>query len=186
MKTLSGIEFFTFEGEVWHRTPGGEQKKLIEGDPAIRELLDSLSENYPEAHAALEEVFEKLKGNKVYQRYRMVKRFCKCNWGAIDPVPDVCADGQMHFEHVPCPLRGECKHENIICHPKFNSKISPAEKRVLELVYKGVRCDEIADRLYLSIHTVKNHKRNAFARIGVSDTPAFIAYANAHNLFNIE
>lgn len=186
MKTLSGIEFFSFEDEVWYRTAGGEQKKLAESDPVVRELLVYLGENYPCALEALEEMYRRLSGNIVYFRYRIARRFCKCNFGCIDHVPDVCSDGRMHFEHVPCPLRGECLFENVVCHPKFNSKISAAEMRVLELLYKQLRCEEIADRLCLSTHTVKNHKRNAFNRIGVHSTSEFIAYANTHNLFNLE
>lgn len=52
-------------------------------------------------------------------------------------------------------MRGECKYEGVICNPQFNSRISDAEMRVMHLVYDGLDNDEIADRLYLSPHTVK-------------------------------
>jgi DNA-binding CsgD family transcriptional regulator len=186
MKAIRGIEFFTFESEAWYRLTDGAQRMLTQGDAVVREMYGFISDRYPKALAALKEWHSKYRRNEPYQRYRMVRTFCKCNFGSIDHVPDVDTDGRMHFEHVPCPLRGDCPMENVICHPEFDSKISPSEMRVLELVYRQVGVEEIADRLCLSIHTVKNHKRNAYHRIGVPDTPAFIAYANDHNLFNVE
>jgi DNA-binding CsgD family transcriptional regulator len=186
MEAIRSIEFFSFEDEVWYRAADGTQKKLSESDPVVRGVFDYLSEFHPEALSALEEKYARFSPNIVHYRYRVARRFCKCNFGAIDHVPDVCSEGRMHFEHISCPLRGECPLEGIVCHPKFNSKISTAEMRVLELVHKHVRCDEIAERLCLSLHTLKNHKRNAYNRIGVQNTAEFIAYANAHNLFNVE
>ena len=185
MKSINGIEFFSFEDELWYRTTDGT-RKLTESDPVVRWVFDYLSEFYPEALAVLEERYGRFIPNIVHYRFCIVLRFCKCNFGAIDPVPDVDSDGQMRFEHVPCPLRGECPMEGVVCHPKFNSKISAAEKRVLELVYRQMPVDEIASRLCLSPHTVKNHKRNAYNRIGVHKDSEFMAYANAHNLFKDE
>ncbi len=186
MGAIRSIEFFSFEDEMWYRASDGTQRKLTEGDPVVREVFDYLSDFHPEALKALEEKYGRFSPNIVHYRYCIVRRFCRCNFGNIDHVPDVCSEGRMHFEHVLCPLRGECPLEGVVCHPKFNSKISPAELRVLELACQGLGLEEIADRLCLSIHTVKNHKRNACRRIGAHSTPELIAYANAHNLFPIE
>ncbi len=186
MEAIRSIEFFSFEDEVWCRSASGDQRKLTEGDPVVREMFDHLSEFYPDALAKLEEKHKRFSGNIVHYRYRIVRSFCRCNFGSIDNVPDVDTSERMHFEHISCPLRGECPMEGIVCHPKFNSKISSAEMRVLELVFRQVRVEEIAERLFLSIHTVKNHKRNAYNRIGVHKDSEFVAYANDHNLFNVE
>jgi DNA-binding CsgD family transcriptional regulator len=186
MESIKGIEFFSFEDEVWYRTIGGEQRKLSESDPVVRWAYDHLSEFYPEALARLEEQHRRSSANVVYYRYRIVRTFCRCNFGSIDNVPDVDCSDRMHFERVACPLRGECPMEGVVCGPKFNSKISAAEMRVLELVFRQVSVEEIAERLHLSIHTVKNHKRNAYSRIGVHSTPEFIVYANDHKLFEVE
>lgn len=186
MKTIRGIEFFAFEDEMWYRNGVGEQCKLSEGDPIIKVIFDYMSEFYPDALAKLEERHRRFSGNIIHYRYRIVRTFCKCNFGNIDNVPDVGSDEHLHFEHVQCPLRGECSMEDIVCHPKFNSKISAAEMRVLELIYKQVRIEEISEILCLSLHTVKNHKRNAYNRIGVHRDSEFISYANTHNLFSVE
>ena len=42
---------------------------------------------------------------------------------------------------------------------------------------------DIADTLYLSSHTVKNHIKSAYARLGVHEKSEFIRYAKDNNLF---
>lgn len=52
-------------------------------------------------------------------------------------------------------MRGECKYEGIICCPQFYSRISDAEMRVMKMIYEGANNEDIAEKLYLSPHTVK-------------------------------
>jgi DNA-binding CsgD family transcriptional regulator len=186
MKGINGMEFFRFEAEVWYRMPGDMQKKLVEGDPAVYGILNFLTDNYPDAHLALLEEYGRQSNNARYQRFLMANRFCKCNWGVIDHKPDVCGEGRANFEHVPCPMRGECKYENVICHPVFNGKISDAEMRVINLMYKGFSRTQIAEELFISPYTVGNHIRNACARIGVSKEVDLLAYAVKNNLVKDE
>ena len=80
-------------------------------------------------------------------------------------------------------MRGECKLESIVCFPKFNTRLSEAELRVMHLVYDGVGNDEIAERLYLSPHTVKNHIKSVYAKLGIHEKSEFIRYANKNDLF---
>lgn len=178
---VSRIEFYQFNNEVWYRQ-GKENKKLTEDSPIVSELISYLCEFYPQAVAALEKEYKNI-ADDTYRRYRIVVRFCKCNFGIADNVFDIDSESRFVFECVACPLRGECKLENIVCNPTFNSSISKSEMRVLELLYRGVARTDIADRLYLSERTVHNHIRNAFCRIGVHSTIEFIEYANSNKLF---
>ena len=178
------LEFYNYESEVWYRCSDGSCDRLTEDKSEIISMLIQSVENfYPEAYAALAKEYERCKPNLMHFRYRMAVRFCKCNFGSIDDIPDIDGFGGFNFEHVPCPMRGECRYERIICCPKFNHRISEAEMRVLRLWYDGLRKEDIAERLYLSIHTVCNHIRNAYARIGVSDKAEFVRYADSHHLF---
>lgn len=146
--------------------------------------MDERIENfYPEAHKALKEEYRFFGFNPSLMRYRMVVRFCKCNFGTIDRSRDDIDMTGLNFEHVSCPLRGECRLEGIVCHPKFDSKISKAEERVLKLLYEGLCIEDIAARLYLSPLTCRNHIRNAYTRLGLHDKAGFIKYADNHNLF---
>ncbi len=43
---------------------------------------------------------------------------------------------------------------------KYNSILSQRELKIIKLCQEGLSSKMIADKLKLSIHTVKNHKRN--------------------------
>lgn len=181
------IEFYTFESEVWYRLSDGTTEKLTERSTnIISYMLKQIEDFYPTAYAALCSEYERCKPNLLHFRFRIVNRFCKCNFGNIDNVIDVSANGSFNTECVPCPLRGECKHEHVICRPVFNHRISDAELRVLRLLYQGYRREEIADKLYLSYHTVNNHIRNAFTRLGVHEVAEFMKWAAENNIFENE
>lgn len=202
---MEKIEFYTFNNEVWYRTDtnhlkvgkdclkGGqghlnccqEHKKLTEGDKIVESLVRMVEEFYPKAYAALEKEYQKI-ADISNRYYRMAVRFVKCNFGEIDNVYDIQSAGRFVFECVRCPLRGECKWEGVICQPEFNSELSKREKEVLRLVYFGKQIDDIAEQLYLSPHTIKNHIRNAYARLDIHSTAEFIVYANEHKLYDDE
>ena len=107
----------------------------------------------------------------------------RCNFSQLDSTPDI--DGDMHstFEYIQCPLREECKHENVICRPEFDHRLSPAETRVMRLVYEGMNESEIADKLCLSQHTVHTHVHNAYSRLGLHSKSEFIKYASTNGIF---
>jgi DNA-binding CsgD family transcriptional regulator len=46
---------------------------------------------------------------------------------------------------------------------------------VLELLVQGCSNREISERLFISVHTVKNHITNIFQKIGVNDRSQLIA-----------
>lgn len=188
MGKLINIEFYTFEDEVWFRTSDGKNEQLTEDSrEVIYFMINQTKELYPDAHRKLNKLFDKLSFSPKLQQFRIVKRFCKCNFGEIHQTrQDIDAKGRFHFEKVACPLRGECDMENVVCNPKFNSRISDSEMRVLELVYKGCEKEHIADTLCLSLHTVNNHIRNAYTRLGFHEKAEFIDYAHRNNLFKDE
>lgn len=177
-------EFFSYNNEVWFRLSDGTTERLAETHvEVISSTLEKIEKFYPTAYNALCNEYARCKPNLPFFRYRIVSRFCKCNFGNIDDIPDIDSSGRFHFEYVSCPLRGECRYEHIICQPKFDHHISDAEMRVLRLWYYGRKKEDIADELYLSIHTVNNHIRNAFTRIGIHEKAEFIKYADSNKLF---
>jgi LuxR family maltose regulon positive regulatory protein len=57
--------------------------------------------------------------------------------------------------------------------------LSGRELEVLALIARGLTNQEIALRLYLSLHTVKAHARNIYAKLGVSSRTQAIARGRA-------
>ena len=58
--------------------------------------------------------------------------------------------------------------------------LSRREAQVLHLVSEGLSNQEIADRLYLSINSVKTYIRTAYGKIGVSRRVQAVAWAIRH------
>lgn len=180
------IEFYIYNDELWYITADGQNRKLAERDTdIISDLLTMIAEMYPTAYAALQEEYSRSATNVPYYQYLMVRRFCKCNLGKLDGTKIDLVNGSFNFERVACPLRGECKREGVICCPTFNSRLSEAELRVMRLVYDGLEKDEIAARLFLSPHTIKNHIKSVYAKLGIHEKSEFIKYANENNIFNV-
>jgi two-component system, NarL family, nitrate/nitrite response regulator NarL len=60
--------------------------------------------------------------------------------------------------------------------------LSDREREVLALVSQGLKNREIAERLFISEHTVRHHIGAIFAKLGVSDRLELILYTYRHRL----
>ncbi len=60
--------------------------------------------------------------------------------------------------------------------------LSPREREIVQLVAQGFRNREIAEKLFISEQTVKNHLHNIFDKLGVSDRLELALYAIHHRL----
>lgn len=183
---MGGLEFYIFEDELWCKYDNGKNQVVDENQTElIKSILCDIRECYPSAYKALMSEYQNSSLNVPYFQYLIVKRFCKCNFGKLDGTKsDIDRSGRFNFEKVECPLRGECKFEGIICCPKFNSKLSDAELRVMKLIYYGASKDEVAEQLYISPNTVKNHIKSVYLKLGIHEKSDFIRYAESNNLFN--
>lgn len=63
-------------------------------------------------------------------------------------------------------------------------EISKREKEVLELICKGLSNQEIADRLFISLPTVKSHVSNLFSKFDVKRRTQLIHYCRENGLFH--
>lgn len=180
------VEFYMFDDELWFIKDGTENQALSEKDTeVIKKMIDAIRERYPEAYKALSKEYQKSAMNVPYYQFLIVRRFCKCNFGKLDTTTyDIDNLGRLNFEKVECPLRGECKNEGIICSTKFNSKLSPAEERVMNLIYQGFTKEEVGDKLCLSPNTIKQHVRSAYCKLRVHDKGEFIKLAKDNGFFN--
>lgn len=61
--------------------------------------------------------------------------------------------------------------------PNRKSILSTREVEVLGLVSKGFASKEIADKLFLSINTVNNHRQNILEKVGATNTSEAVNYA---------
>ena len=61
-------------------------------------------------------------------------------------------------------------------------RLSNREREIVALVAQGVKNKEIAERLFISEQTVKNHLHNIFDKLGVSDRLELALYAIHRNI----
>jgi DNA-binding NarL/FixJ family response regulator len=89
---------------------------------------------------------------------------------------DAVADGQVVFggsagRRVLSALAAPERRGRVL------PELSDREREVLALVAKGLTNGSIAERLYLSEKTVRNHVSNIFTKLGVGDRAAAVARA---------
>lgn len=65
-------------------------------------------------------------------------------------------------------------------------EISHREKEVLKHVALGLTNKEIADRLYISLHTVITHRKNITAKLGIKTIAGLTVYAILNKLISTE
>jgi LuxR family maltose regulon positive regulatory protein len=57
--------------------------------------------------------------------------------------------------------------------------LSAREREVLQRIAEGLTNQEVASKLYLSLHTVKAHARNIYAKLGVTSRTQAVAKGRA-------
>lgn len=182
---MKAIEFYTTpDGEVLLKPIGEPERQLTEGDVIfINTFLGVLKEFYPKAFEALMEEYSSSESKK-YRDFLAVRRFIKCNLGVYDNRIDLDEHWNFKFEFVSCPLRGECKYDKIICSPQFNSKLSDRQMDIMRLLYDGLTDSQVADKLFISLNTVNNHRKNSFKKLGIHSFNEFMRMAVQTNMFN--
>jgi DNA-binding NarL/FixJ family response regulator len=60
--------------------------------------------------------------------------------------------------------------------------VSRREKEVLQLIVDGLTNPQIAEKLFISLHTVDSHRKNLLAKFNVNNTASLIRLAIKNNL----
>lgn len=63
-------------------------------------------------------------------------------------------------------------------------KLSEREKEVLNLICQGLSSQEISDKLFISLHTVENHRANLMQKTGTGNTASLVRWAVENDLFD--
>lgn len=65
-----------------------------------------------------------------------------------------------------------------------NINLSERELEVLKLICEGFSNNEIAEKLFISAHTVDGHRRNLIAKTGVKNAPNLVLFALKNGLID--
>ncbi|HLG03336.1 MAG TPA: response regulator transcription factor [Bacteroidia bacterium] len=61
-------------------------------------------------------------------------------------------------------------------------KVSVRESEIIRLIAEGMTNKEIADKLFISAHTVTTHRKNIMAKLGVNNTAGLVLFAIKNNI----
>lgn len=61
-------------------------------------------------------------------------------------------------------------------------KLSAREIEIIQLVAEGLSNKEMAEKLFLSVHTVTTHRKNIMSKLGVNNTAGLVMFAIKQNL----
>ncbi|TAL56847.1 MAG: response regulator transcription factor [Bacteroidetes bacterium] len=61
-------------------------------------------------------------------------------------------------------------------------KLSDREIEIIQLIAAGLGNKQIADKLFLSVHTVATHRKNIMSKIGVNNSAGLVMFAIRQNL----
>src|SRR4029077_10452052 len=68
-------------------------------------------------------------------------------------------------------LRGLGVERRIVTHPRAKAgwaSLTDSQLKVVNLIAQGATNQSVATQLHLSLHTVKSHVHNAFAKLGIN------------------
>ena len=63
-------------------------------------------------------------------------------------------------------------------------RISAREVEIIKLVAEGSSNKEIADKLFLSVHTITTHRKNIMSKLGVNNTAGLVLFAIKQNIIS--
>ncbi|MDR1738906.1 MAG: LuxR C-terminal-related transcriptional regulator [Candidatus Symbiothrix sp.] len=69
---------------------------------------------------------------------------------------------------------------------KTTETLTTREKEIIAYVVKGLTNNEIAEKLFLSSHTVISHRRNIAAKLQIHSTAGLTIYAIVNKLVNLD
>mgnify|MGYP001235460228 CR=1 FL=1 len=75
-------------------------------------------------------------------------------------------------------------HEEVVANYE-STDLSKRELEVLELIAKGYRTVDIAEKLFVSIHTINSHRKNILKKLNLKSPAQLIVYALESKLVQV-
>lgn len=182
--TLREIEF--------NGIPGGDVEVRLKDTPTFvlspsdRDFITAYNEQLKlkkrRAFERLEARYEKSRANKMWYEFLICRGHINCNFIQHDNILDIDASGNFRSEFVLCPKAAECPDYGFICNCQDDCVLSQRHIEVLRLIKDGYDNNQIAEKLYLSAHTVHNHRSKILEITGSSNTADLVRYWFENNL----
>lgn len=83
------------------------------------------------------------------------------------------------------PTDSAAAHVPATAKPRERAQLSQREREIIVLIAQGYKNKEIAEKMFITEQTVKNHLHNVFDKLGVSDRLELALYA-IHNSLHLK
>ncbi|MEM6830386.1 MAG: response regulator transcription factor [Bacteroidota bacterium] len=83
-------------------------------------------------------------------------------------------NGNRFFCNNILDLVVDSQKEEEDCEP---TSLSPREYQVLQLITKGKKTNQIAEKLHVSVHTINSHRKNILKKLNIQSPAELIVYA---------
>ena len=98
----------------------------------------------------------------------------------LDELPDVGVLGEL-YRTTDDALHHRPRHDGFL-----GEELSPAERRVLDLLLEGLSVSDVARELWLSPNTVKTHRRSIYRKLGATTREEMVERAAEAGIFEPE
>ncbi|VAW28147.1 Transcriptional regulator [hydrothermal vent metagenome] len=97
-------------------------------------------------------------------------------------------DEVLFYEESKLALEKKLRHQagNLQSNEATPKELSQREITILKLIVKGLTHQEVADKLFLSIHTVNTHRKNINRKLGIKTVSGLSVYAIMNHLIQME
>lgn len=82
--------------------------------------------------------------------------------------------------------QGEKPEEDNVTATPDTDPLSEREKEIVRAIVRGGNNKEVADRLFISVHTVLTHRKNIFRKLGIHSVSGLTIYAIARGLVKLD
>ena len=172
----AGIEFFVHDDEE-KVIQGGVVKDLAQAPYSVFDILEEAIDADESVKAAL------LKMHPLSKHQRL-RQFVRCRFGGLDMQPDIKAGVLQEAEYWPCPLRGSCPAEGVLCKmPRHNgNELSKDDISLMKLIATDRTNKSIADVLNVPLGTFHRNKTALYNKLGIITKQEVALIAVALNL----
>lgn len=99
----------------------------------------------------------------------------------LEAIEDTYNGKQFYCGMVINILSEKNEDNNLDCE---GISLSEREIEIIKLISDGLTNKEIADKLYLSTHTVNTHRKNIMHKLNIKNTAGIVIYAVKENIIN--
>jgi len=182
MIELSGNEYFDS-----HIHPD-DLKVLEDRGIAVYKIIDQKIVNINECKFVNEYRVRNKMGEyvRIIEQHQIIEHDDNDNLWLSLSVIDISPD-QSDFEGVKSQIinyrTGEFLSVEKLVEGKSGNPLSPREVEILKMVSDGLPSKEIAEQLFISIHTVNTHRQRILEKLNVSNSLEAVKYASQLGLF---